>query len=181
MTQQKREDNFSPEKEVGSLQEIARKAASDCAQRLLPLFSMDTKYYRDKNEKDIYSFILRALQSVAQPLEEKNQRSKRDLDWTRDNATEHCHRADTAEAAVGANCRTISALQASAQTLKEKANKSERALLRIYDWARDNEPLQTKIKRNTLLQDICEEGLGYWPGSSDFPLQARIKELEAEK
>ena len=114
-------------------------------------------------------------------LREKIAQLQKDLDWTRDNATEHCHRADTAEAAVGANCRTISALQASAQTLKEKANKSERALLRIYDWARDNEPLQTKIKRNTLLQDICEEGLGYWPGSSDFPLQARIKELEAEK
>ena len=164
---QKPSSSLSPKSE-SSLQEIARKAGD----KILSA-SLDTWLSSE--------IILLALQAVAQPLEEKNQRSKRDLDWTRDNATEHCHRADTAEAAVGANCRTISALQASAQTLKEKANKSERALLRIYDWARDNEPLQTKIKRNTLLQDICEEGLGYWPGSSDFPLQARIKELEAEK
>ena len=69
MTQQKPSSSLSPKS--GGLQEIARKAASDCAQRLLPIFSMDTKYYRDKNEKDIYSFILRALQSVAQPQAER--------------------------------------------------------------------------------------------------------------
>lgn len=49
-------------------------------------------------------------------------------------------------------------------TLGEK-ERMESALLRIFDWARCNRPyaVQCPIEGNTLLQDICEQGLGYWP------------------
>lgn len=49
-------------------------------------------------------------------LEEKIKQIERDLDWTRDNATEHCRRADTAEAAVGENCRRIEKLESANAT-----------------------------------------------------------------
>jgi hypothetical protein len=60
MTQQTRGDNVSPEKEVGSLQEIARKAASEW---------FGTGY--EDSSPEFLEIIVRALQSVAQPLEEK--------------------------------------------------------------------------------------------------------------
>src|ERR1017187_2048534 len=165
---QKPSSSLSPKS--GGLQEIARKAAEEINNYGETDFSNFTEDYR----KGFEAIILRPLQSVAQPLEEERDQWKRraienengcnileervaslqkDLDWTRDNAAEHCGRADTAEAAVGANCRTISDLQASIQLLKEKHRK--------------------EIEERVIEYGILRE--------ENFTLRARIKELEAEK
>jgi|ERR1017187_6531702 hypothetical protein len=85
-------------------------------------------------------------------LQRENIRLKKDLDWCRDNATEHCHRADTAEAAVGANCRTISDLQAAIAEVQERYRK--------------------EIEERVIEYGILRE--------ENFTLRARIKELEAK-
>lgn len=61
----------------------------------------------------------------------------------------------------------------------EKATRpKDEALLRIFEWASRNAPYpECKIEGNTLLQDICERGLGYWPPSR----AARETEQEAQR
>ena len=130
---QKPSSSLSPKS--GGLQEIARKAAEEINNYGETDFSNFTEDYR----KGFEAIILRALQSVAQPLEEERDQWKRraienengcnilekkvaslqkDLDWARDNATEHCHRADTAESAVGENCKTIEKLESRIKELE---------------------------------------------------------------
>lgn len=44
------------------------------------------------------------------------------------------------------------------------------ALLRIFDWSYRNKPYPyCKIEGNTLLQDLAEQGLGYWPPAYEKP------------
>ena len=169
MTQQTRGDNVSPEKEVGGLQEIARKAALEYVNRHIVTSNMEPIVNK------IEPIILYALQSVAQPLEEERDQWKRraienengcnilekkvaslqkDLDWTRDNATEHCHRADTAEAAVGGNCKTIEKLEALLKTAQDNCKLHEEDTLKFYH-------------KSVKLAD------------EKFALQTRIQELEA--
>lgn len=50
--------------------------------------------------------------------------------------------------------------------IKKATKPKDEALLKIFEWGRRNAPYpEYKIEGNTLLQDICEQGLGYWPPS----------------
>ena len=49
------------------------------------------------------------------------------------------------------------------RSLRKDKERQEKALLRIMEWSRGNAPFGTKIGSNTLLEDICEQGLGYHP------------------
>jgi hypothetical protein len=53
--------------------------------------------------------------------------------------------------------------------LREQLARAHTSLLRIFDWAHRNRPYVevSKIEGNTLLQDIAEQGLGYWPSIRD--------------
>ena len=172
---------YSDTTQMLSLQEAVQQAAGKARglrREITKFFSHRTPSFveapmRGSEEGWLDSKIAAALQSVAQPLEVERDQWKRraienengcnileervaslqkDLDWTRDNAAEHCGRADTAEAAVGANCRTISDLQASIQLLKEKHRK--------------------EIEERVIEYGILRE--------ENFTLRARIKELEAK-
>lgn len=72
--------------------------------------------YREAYRDVIGVMEIDRLHKISAALEEKIKQLEKDLDWTRDNATEHCRRADTAEAAVGENCRRIEELESAKAT-----------------------------------------------------------------
>lgn len=94
----------------GSLEKLAEKALDEIHKLPYTAYipALDWKHEIEETGRAI---ILSALSEATAALEEKVKQFERDLDWTRDNATEHCRRADTAEAAVGENCRRIEELK----------------------------------------------------------------------
>lgn len=84
----------------------------DCIDKVVPTAALEEKVKELEAEiKDGWMESNQVGTRIIRDLEEKIKQLERDLDWTRDNATEHCRRADTAEAAVGENCRRIEELE----------------------------------------------------------------------
>jgi len=76
------------------------------------------------------------------------------------------------------NAQQFTATQEDVATIERQ----QKALLRIFDWAHSNRTYAevSKIEGNTLLQDICEGGLGYWPALYNSDVRAEIESHRTE-